>query len=217
MSVFLTAPYSIDIAGVDMKIDPCFRNALNILSMLRDVELNDDIKVDLFIYKLYTAMQDDEFAMLMYMEDNIKAHLMDGANWFLSCGVTDKEQSTKRPVLDIEQDWQFVVSAFLIKGIDLLDPNLKLHWWTFQKHLEELPKDCHLVRIMYLRSLKNDGKLNKKEFKAERAEYNKIGEKIMVIAGDVPKVMSQEEYMQEIMALAEYHQNQEIQDGNIEQ
>lgn len=203
MSAFLTMPYSLDIAGVDMKINPCFRNVLKLQSMFYEKALDEDLKRDIFIYNLYTEMQKDDFSKLAFMDINIKAHLVDRGNWFMACG-NEKESKPKKPVLDTEQDWPYIVPAFLTMGKNLMDPNLEMHWWEFQARIQELPKECHLVRIMHLRTLKNEGKLDKKDYKSEREEYNKLGVDVMVIrrfALEKPK--THDERMKMIAAISQ--------------
>jgi len=177
-----TAPSVLEIDGVSYSIDTSFRTALSVFIALRDNALSNETKIDLMIRWIYWEYDNPEFNNGQYDEKMVEM-----AIWYLKCGDI-KESKEKKQVIDFEFDSQRIVDAFNAKNINL--DIVDMHWWTFMSHFAAFP-ECSLTRIMYLRQLYNDGKLNKKEHKAEREEAAKYG-------WDIIKIQSEEQVIEEL-------------------
>lgn len=94
--------------------------------------------------------------------------------------ISEKEKKDKvKPLIDLEQDAQLIYDAFMSMGIDLETQDIS--YPRFMSLLRELPENCRINRIVYLRQLIRDGKINKKEYKSEKNEIERIGHDIIYI------------------------------------
>lgn len=60
---------------------------------------------------------------------------------------------SSHPIVDLVEDGDYIVSSFQqAYGIDLTDPDLKMHWHRFKALLDGLPESTKLSRIMGYRS-----------------------------------------------------------------
>jgi len=107
--------------------------------------------------------------------------------------ISDKDKKdNKPPLLDLMQDGQLIYDGFQKMGIDL--DMQEVSYPRFMSLLRELPAECSLCRIIYLRQLVRDGKINKKEYKAEKEECNRIGWDIIKIKNNKKEEEHSEEY-----------------------
>lgn len=173
-----SAPTALRVAGITWEIDPSWRNVLRTFVAFCDDECEDDLKMDILLYNLYTDFQQSGFEEMSFVDNELKALLAKEADWFLRCGSDEKERK-EPPTVDFRQDHQRIHEAFLKKGVDL-DRAQGMHWWIFMGHFAELP-ECTLTRYMYLRYLRNSGKLSKKEHKHEQEEWERIGDDVLLI------------------------------------
>ena len=65
------------------------------------------------------------------------------------------------PLLSIEQDGQMIYDAILAAGVDL--DSERVTYPRFMSLLREIPKDCQLCRVIYLRQQHRANKLTKEE------------------------------------------------------
>jgi hypothetical protein len=65
------------------------------------------------------------------------------------------------PLIDLEQDANFIFDAFMQAGVDL--DTQSVSYPRFMSMLRELPENCQLCRIIYLRQRRRDNKLTKEE------------------------------------------------------
>jgi len=169
-----TAPDSLEIAGVNYRINPGYRPVLQTLSAFSDKELTPEEKMDVLLYNLFLDLQKTPVSSMVYLTQEIKTSLAEKAHWFLKCGVNKLESAQQKPLIDFEQDAQHIYNAFLKKGINLDYEDL--HWWHFMGHFSELP-ECFLTRLIYLRGQYYRGKLSKEE----KEECSRIGWAIVLI------------------------------------
>lgn len=75
---------------------------------------------------------------------------------FYRCGKPEgvSDGDTRR-LFDYAHDYDLIFAAFLgAYGIDLLDPDVRLHWWRFRAMLAALPEDCQFMRVVGYRAAK---------------------------------------------------------------
>lgn len=89
---------------------------------------------------------------------------------------SDKTRNDKKPpLLSLEQDAQMIYDAFQLLHIDLDSQDIS--YPRFMSLLRELPQDCQLCRIIYLRQQHQRNKLTKEE----KEEINRRGRDIVYI------------------------------------
>ena len=79
--------------------------------------------------------------------------------WFAACGRPVREgiggrsgAAVTEPVIDFTQDAERIAAAFRqTYGIDLCDPAVTLHFWTFMALLRNLPRETEFMRVVQLR------------------------------------------------------------------
>lgn len=78
----------------------------------------------------------------------------DGLMWFYRAGREEPEPVDTmgpRPPLAFDYiiDGPMIAAAFQSAyGLDLTDPNTRLHWWRFQALLQGLPDECRFCRVI---------------------------------------------------------------------
>lgn len=88
---------------------------------------------------------------------DVYRELVRGITWFASCGRTHglgegSGGGRQEPVFDFTADDERICAAFRqVYGIDLCDPLVKLHFWTFMALLRNLPRETEFMRVVNLR------------------------------------------------------------------
>jgi len=92
--------------------------------------------------------------------------------------IGDEDKTDTTQVMCLEQDAVMLRDAFRLLGTDLYVDDI-----TYAEFMSKLrlmsTTEAPICRIMYLRSLIQNGKIKKKEHANERAEIKKIGESIV--------------------------------------
>ena len=147
-------PKSLEINGVDYRINTDFRNALNYFVAYNDADLSDEQKTMILLQCVY---RDFEKIPPEYIEDAIKQ-----ACWYID-GGKDYEDSNNPKVIDWEQDEQLIfaeVNKVANKEVRELP---YMHWWTFLGYMSTIGEGL-LSSILHIRAKKAKGqKLDKGE------------------------------------------------------
>lgn len=83
--------------------------------------------------------------------------LVCGITGFASCGRTygcgeNSGGGRQEPVFDFTDDDERIYAAFRqVYGLDLCDPAVKLHFWTFMALLRNLPRETEFMQVVNLR------------------------------------------------------------------
>lgn len=88
---------------------------------------------------------------------DVYRELVRGITWFTSCGRTHgcgegSVGGRQEPVFDFTADDERIYAAFRqVYGLDLCDPSVKLHFWTFMALLRNLPRETEFMQVVNLR------------------------------------------------------------------
>lgn len=145
-------PESVEVCGVEYKVETDFRAILDIFSILLDKDLNAEEKsvgmLGIFYY---------DFAKMP------AEHMTEGMNrclWFINCGREEENKKTPK-LMDWEQDFHYLIAPInRIAGQEVRSLPY-LHWWTFLSYYGEIG-DCYFAQIVRIRDLKARGKLTDK-------------------------------------------------------
>ena len=90
---------------------------------------------------------------------DVYRELVRGITGFTSCGRTygcgtaeSAGKVQREPVFDFTYDDERIYAAFRqVYGLDLCDPAVKLHFWTFMALLRNLPQETEFMQVVNLR------------------------------------------------------------------
>lgn len=138
------APESVEIDGVEYKIDADFRNCIKFEQLMFDPDVSDGLRGSLVLRLFYPEIPPDAAAAF------------EKIMWFYSCGEEQKQSHSGgnggRKILDYEYDGGYIFAAFLADyGIDLEAVDF-LHWWKFKALLNSLRPENIICKIMEYRS-----------------------------------------------------------------
>ena len=139
-------PETVEIDGVDYRIDSDFRTSIRFEVFIQDAE--DDEKIVLELLRLYYGEE---------IPPNI-TKAVEEALWFYSGGDVKKKSGTpsdtQRPQpYSFEHDWNYIYSAFLEQfGIDLQESSM--HWWKFRALFQSLSDKTKFSEIICYRTVK---------------------------------------------------------------
>lgn len=156
-------PKSVEIGGVEYRINTGFRTSILFEMLIRDKKIPDRIKTGVMLRQYYPVIPPDE-------DEAIRKIL-----WFFNCGREKKKQQDARnktakdfrkdkALYSFGQDASLIYAAFLSEyGIDLQDTE-ELHWWKFSAMFDALPDDTKIRQVMRIRGMSTSG-LPKKEIR----------------------------------------------------
>ncbi|MBO7079517.1 MAG: hypothetical protein J6W64_06885 [Bacilli bacterium] len=134
-------PEYAEINGKQYKIDTNFETALRCFEVVEDETITNYERALAVCYLLFDYVPKD---------DEINAFL-DKAKYYLQCGETYEEQTSKNRDMDFIQDRRYINSSFMKEyKIDLSKE--KLHFWQFIEDIEGLGEDTALNRIRDIRN-----------------------------------------------------------------
>jgi hypothetical protein len=158
MNLLLDAPpESVEIDGIEYKINTDFRDCLRSILAFEDSELTSQEKQLVLLANLYPVVP-----------DNIKEAVLQGI-MFLDCGNTPSEEERAPAVrlYSMNKDANLIYSAFnQTHGIDL--QKVKMHWWIFFSLFMDLKQDTTFSSLIGLRSRLAKGTATKEEKAAAR-------------------------------------------------
>ena len=125
-------PYYVNVYGEKYKINPDYRNILEIINTLNNFEKSELIRA-------YAAL-------MLFFEDSEKINddmLQEALNQmmiFINCGEESADDSAQKSpkLIDWSQDYLMIVSAInKVAGKDVRTEE-SLHWWTFISYFMEI-------------------------------------------------------------------------------
>jgi hypothetical protein len=153
-------PTAIQIGDKVHEINADYQTGLRIVTAFEDNELTAYEKCAVLITLLYKESPAD-------FETAIKKGVL-----FLDCGEGKKEEG----IGDGIRKYSFIHdSKYIFSGVDRvlhgrLSTGKFVHWWEFVMAFMELPEDCMMSRIIYLRTQYAKNKLTREE----RQQYNEM-------------------------------------------
>lgn len=147
-------PESVEIGGVEFRINSGFRTAVLFELMMQDDFFTPAERKDIALRLFYPIIPDDTEAAI------------DALLWFYRGGREERSGARSRVrqqrIYSFEHDDQYIYSAFLQQyGIDL--NTAQLHWWQFKSMLIGLREDCRFCKIMQYRSMEIQNDMTKAE------------------------------------------------------
>lgn len=140
-------PTKLDVNGTFYNIRSDYRDALLIMQVFQDDELEQIDKIVLTIDILYKEEIKPDDIMEAFRQ----------ALWFLNRGEANKEHNVKKPVLyNWEKDEQIIFPAInRVAGTEVRAMN-HVHWWTFLGYFNEIGEGT-FATITGIRSKKARG------------------------------------------------------------
>lgn len=143
-------PKSLEVGGTEYEIRSDFREILDIIEILNDVELKEQER--------------GFFTLLFFYPDfeNIPAdhhrEAIEQCFWFINGGKHDQTAGKKPPrLMDWEQDFPYIIAPVnRVIGREIR-ADAYLHWWTFLSAYMEIG-ECTFAQIVHVRDAKNRGK-----------------------------------------------------------
>lgn len=171
---------TITVGGVEYPISTDFRAALDTWSDFEDA-YNGECS------HLTATMTAFRLMLNIDYDDDVHAYIAQGVidalmEYFTKHSrISDAEKpDNSRPLIDFEQDENLIRDAFMLLKVDLYDDEMDFS--AFMSNFRNIhTTDAQLCRIVYLRQLIRDGKISKKEHKAEREEIKRIGADIVIL------------------------------------
>lgn len=169
-------PTAIDINGEIYDINADYQTCLKIITAFEDNDLTQFEQFMVLVELLYKDIPED-------LNEAIKQGVK-----FLDCG--DGSSSEGRASGDMTRRYSFTQDdRFIFSAVDrVLNGKLSkgdfVHWWEFVLAFMEIPEDCMISKLIYLRTQKTKGKLTKEE----REVYYSIKDLV-----DLKNTYSQEE------------------------
>lgn len=144
-------PKTVNVCGTDYSIRSDFRDILEIICVLNDLELSEQERGFLTLLIFYPDFGNGEMPQTHY-EEAIKQCF-----WFINCG-DDPEGDQNKPVLmDWEKDYPLIIAPVTrIAGHDVRSDEY-CHWWTFMAYYFEIG-DCTFAQVVHIRAMQKKGK-----------------------------------------------------------
>lgn len=146
-------PMAVEIDGAEYQLNTDFRTCLKIILAFEDEELTGYEKQMVMLALLYKGIP----------PDTQKACEL--AVKFLNCGEVPSEggEGAGDRLYSFTHDARYIYSAVDRLLCGRLNRGDSIHWWEFVTAFMELPEDCMMSRILYLRAQHAKGKLTKEE------------------------------------------------------
>lgn len=162
-------PTSLEVCGVKCDIRSDYRVVLDILTALKDPDLDDQDKSVVLLDSFYPGF--GEMPQEHY-DEAIKQCL-----WFINGGEDCQGQKTL-PLVDWEQDFKLIVAPInRVTGREIRSVEY-MHWWTFISAYMEIG-DCLFAQVIRIREKKKNGKpLDKSDREFYRKNQNLVDIKI---------------------------------------
>lgn len=170
-------PIAIEVDGIEHNINADYQTCIKIIMAFEDSELTQHEKCTVLIELLY---KETPANIIEAVKQGIK---------FLDCGGNSQGSGESDGIrkYSFTQDDKYIYRAVdsVLRG--KLSKGDFVHWWEFILAFMELPEECFMSRLIYLRTQKAKGKLSKEE----RELYYKIKDIV-----DLKEEYSQEERKQ---------------------
>lgn len=155
-------PESVNIGGVDYRINTGFRISVLFELLIHDKTIPDQKKIYGMLRLYYPVIPDDK-------DEAVKKIL-----WFFNCGKEAKKKTdvrnktandfrTNKATYSFEKDSAMIFAAFYSEyGIDLNSIE-DMHWWKFFALFESLPDTCKIRQVMHIRGMSLSGLASKEK------------------------------------------------------
>lgn len=143
-------PKSLIVCGEEYEIRTDFREILDIMEILNDVEIKDKERGFLALLYFYPDLEN--------MPPESYKEALEQCFWFLNGGKQDEQTGRKPPrLMDWEQDFQYIIAPVnRVLGHEARAVEY-LHWWTFLSAYMEIG-ECTFAQIVHIRDMKSKGK-----------------------------------------------------------
>lgn len=142
-------PESLEIGGIEYAIHSDFRDVLDILEILNDVELDNkdrSLFALLFFYPDFDTIPPEHWQ-----------EAMEKCQWFLSGGQEERNGKKSPRMMDWEQDFPYIIAPVnRVLGYESRAAE-HVHWWTFLSAYMEIG-ECTFSQIVHIRDQKRRGK-----------------------------------------------------------
>lgn len=143
-------PKCLTVCGKEYEIRSDFRDVLNVLEIMGNLELREwerGLATLLFFYPDFQNMPPEHY------EDAKKQCF-----WFINGGKHDEQMKGKPPrLMDWEQDFPYIIAPVnRVLGQESRQAEY-LHWWTFLSAYMEIG-ECIYAQIVRIRDMRNRGK-----------------------------------------------------------
>ena len=143
-------PKTLEVCGTEYEIRSDFREILDILEVLNDLELKEQergILALLFFYPQFEEMPPE-----CYQE------AIEQCFWFINGGEHETQTDKNPPrLMDWQQDFQYIIAPVNRVIGHEIRADAYFHWWTFLSAYMEIG-ECTFAQIVHIRDAKNRGK-----------------------------------------------------------
>lgn len=142
-------PKTLEINGIEYAIRPDFREVLEVLEIMADVDLTQEERWYLTLLFFYP-----DFDMIPYSdcEEAIKR-----CYWFLNGGKTEEDTGNHPRLMDWQQDFPLIIAPVnRIMGHDIRGDEY-VHWWSFLAAYGEIG-ECTWAQVVHIRDAKARGR-----------------------------------------------------------
>lgn len=116
-------PRSLEIGGKPQKINADFRDILDIIERLNDLDTDEQVKMYVCLNLFY-----DDFQTI---PENCLQESAEKMMWFINCGEEPKDTGPKSKTIDWEQDQQMIIADINKVAGQEVRALPFCHWWTF--------------------------------------------------------------------------------------
>lgn len=160
-------PKSLTVCGTEYEIRSDFREILDVLEILNDIELIGQERFFLALLYFYPAFRK--------MPEEHYEEALKQCFWFLNGGKYEEESNGKQPrLMDWQQDFPYIISPInRVIGHEIRADDY-LHWWTFLAAYMEIG-ECTFAQIVHIRDARNRGRpLDKQDQEWYRRNRNLV-------------------------------------------
>ena len=142
-------PTSLEIGGRSYDIRCDFREVLEIIGIMNDVELEGGERA--FVTLLFFYPDFAEMPSKDYQEAIEKCY------WFISGGKDEHPEENTPMLMDWEQDFPYIIAPVNRVIGHEIRADKHLHWWTFLAAYMEIG-ECTFSQIIHIRDMQKRGK-----------------------------------------------------------
>lgn len=142
-------PKVLEINGIEYAIRSDFREVLEILEIMADMDLTEEERWVLTLLFFYTDF--DTIPYSDYEEATTKCY------WFLNGGKAETDAGKQPRLMDWQQDFPLIIAPVnRIMGHDIRGDDY-VHWWSFLAAYGEIG-ECTWAQVVHIRDAKARGK-----------------------------------------------------------
>lgn len=166
-------PETYEYKDKEIPIDLSFDNVLDMFDAIKLVELFEFDRADIGIALLFGEDVIETEDLIEVWNDIFDTYInpkeKEVVRYDIAGNPMPDKGEAKGPVIDLEQDAEFIYSSFMqTYKIDLMDQQGEMHWWKFKALLNGLPEDTIIKQIIHIRTYEpseHDSKEYKEQMK----------------------------------------------------